>query len=104
MRALSGAPPLWRVLTSKLASVSAAVVPDGEKLSWDQAEVEQLSGQEKLKLREKPKGDICKLVRKFKSGSTGEPPEAGVTTEQLVGMFMQLYSLLKPAAERSQRP
>jgi hypothetical protein len=85
----------------KLVVISAAVVPDGEKLSWDREEVEQLSDQEKLKFREKPKGDTCKLVRKFKFSSTGNPPKSGVSTEQIIGMYMQLYSLLKPAAGRS---
>jgi hypothetical protein len=85
----------------RVVAVDTAVVPDGEKLAWDQAQVEGLSGQEKVKLREKPKGNICRLVRKFKSGSTGEPPEPGVNSEDLVGMFIQLYSMLKPAEIRS---
>jgi hypothetical protein len=86
----------------KLVVVTAALVPEAEKLSWDEADVEQLAGQEKLKLADKKFGRVCRLVRKFKYGSVGSPPTESVGSDEIIPMFMQLYSMLNPVAQRSE--
>lgn len=87
----------WR----KVVVVSAAVVPNAERLAWDTGEVSAQSATEKLKLAEKKGAQVCRLIRKFKFSAVNEQPAGVVEPKELVGMFMHLFTLLQPAEGRS---
>ncbi len=56
-----------------------------------------MAEQEKIKLKEKATGELCRLTRKFKSKSAAGVPEEPVPPELLVDMFMKLCAMLNPA-------
>ena len=85
----------------KLVVVSAAVVPNAERLAWDEGEVGARSTDEKLKLAEKKGAKVCRLVRKFKFSAVNQQPDGVASSDDIVGMFMELFKMLDPAGARS---
>lgn len=87
----------WR----KLAIVAASVVPNAEHLAWDEGQISARSAQEKLKLAEKGGAKVCRLVAKCKFKATNEEPEGAPPPEEIVAMFMRLFSMLEPTGAGS---
>jgi hypothetical protein len=85
----------------KLVHVSAAIVPNAENFEWDDAAVDARAAEEKLKMAEKKGCRVCRLVRKFKFSDVNKQPDGVVPAEEIVGMFMHLFSMLAPAEARS---
>ena len=85
----------------KLVLVTAALLPDAGKLAWDDGEVDAAATQEKIKLAEKKGTQVCRLVRKFKFASVGNAPEETISHEDILRMYMKLYSMLAPAGAGS---
>jgi Ca2+/Na+ antiporter len=83
----------WKMLTL----VTTSLIPPVEDFSVDAAKVDRMAEQEKVKLKEKTTGELCRLTRKFKSKSVAGVPEEFVPPELLVDMFMKLCTMLNPA-------
>lgn len=83
----------WKMLTL----VTAGLIPPDDDFSVDAAKVDRMAKREKVKLKEKNTGELCRLTRKFKSKSAAGVPEEPVPPELLVDMFMKLCTMLNPA-------
>jgi len=86
---------------NKMAAVSAALIPGAKDLEWDDAKIQERASQDKLKVAAKKGGQVCRLTRKWKFKTVNEEPNVGVAPNEIVGMFMQLYAMLRPAEQRS---
>nr|WP_321400768.1 hypothetical protein [uncultured Desulfobacter sp.] len=83
----------WKMLTL----VTTGLIPPGDDFNVDVAQVDRMAEQEKVKLKEKATGELCRLTRKIKSKSAAGVPEESVPPELLVDMFMKLCAMLNPA-------
>ena len=81
----------------KLILVTAAVVPNAEHLQWDAEGIGARATEEKLKLAEKKGAQVCRLVRKFKFAAPKQPEDVA-PPDEIIGMFMDLFAMLNPAA------
>ncbi|MGA1871507.1 MAG: hypothetical protein ACMUJM_23515 [bacterium] len=77
-------------------SVTAALVPAGNKLVWCDDKIGELDTQSTMKMAEKKGSRICKLTQCFKFKSVHDLPEEYVKPEEIVGMYIKLYSVLNP--------
>lgn len=84
----------WKMLTF----VTAGLVPDSSEFDLDDSLVSQMAEQEKMKLKEKKGGRICRLTRKIKSKSPYGVPDDPVPPDMVVDMFMKLCTMLNPAS------
>ncbi len=86
----------------KRVTVTAAISPDADALSWSPSQVDALARNEKVKLAEKKGAHVCRLVRRFKFSGIDTAPEDSPSPRSLVGMFMRLYKMLKDARAEPQ--
>jgi hypothetical protein len=86
---------------NKMAAVSASIIPDAKDAVWDDAKIQERASQDKVKVADKKDGRVCRLTRKWKFKTVNEEPNVGVAPNEIVGMFMQLYAMLRPAEQRS---
>jgi len=83
----------WR----KIAIVSATLIPDVSDTEWDEAKLTERARQDKLKVTEKKGAKVARLVRKWKFKSVNQEPDVAVAPNEVMGMLMQLYGMLKAA-------
>ncbi len=85
----------------KLMVISASLLPAGEGLEWDPARVNENAATQKLKFKKKKETGLCRVVEKFKFKAVNKIPEQTANPQQVIGMFMRLFSMMKPAATES---
>ncbi len=90
-----------KVKWKKLVFVTATLIPKTDELAWDSVKIEQLAQNEKVKQAEKKGAEVCRLVRKYKYKSEQNPPEETVKAAEVVGQYMELFSMLTPTKARS---
>jgi len=83
----------WKMLTL----VTAGLAPKSDDFAMDAAGVDRLAVSEKVKLKRKYGGQLCRLTRKFKSKSAMGVPEETVSPDLVLAMFMKLCAMLNPA-------
>lgn len=83
----------WKQLTI----VTGELYPSMNDFAFDEQSISAMQNTEKIKMKDKKGEPLCRLVRKFKNKSPGEPPEKTVAPEVVIEMFMTLCSMLKPA-------
>jgi hypothetical protein len=86
---------------NKMAAVSATIVPDAKDLEWNEAKLQERAAQDKLKVADKRQGKLCRLTRKWKFKTINEEPNVSVAPNEIMGMFLQLYAMLRPVEQRS---
>jgi len=84
----------WR----KTVIAVASLAPGQSEAAWDPTKLDRQPEQGKLRLADKKGAKVARLVKKWKFKCINFEPNDPVPVEELMGMFMQLYALLKPAA------
>jgi len=100
----------------------ARVLPDASEFAWDEAKVAGQPPERKLKLADKKGVRCCRVTRKFKFSSDDgrryvygmkgmkgglqlqsepNPLEDSVAPEEIFGLLMELFALLKPVEARN---
>lgn len=84
----------WKMITF----VTTGLVPDSTEFDVDEARIARMAEKEKMKLKEKKGGPICRLTRKIKSKAPMSVPEEPVPPDMVVDMFMKLCTMLNPSS------
>jgi hypothetical protein len=83
----------WKMITQ----VTAGIMPATEEFAVDETAVQQMANRQKVKLKEKAGGQVCRLQVKIKSKSATGVPEEAVSADVVLDMFMKLCTMLSPA-------
>ncbi len=84
----------------KLVLVTTSLAPAGSGLEWDEQKVESGAGGHKIKRGERKGNKSLELVGKFKYKAVNETPAEAPSREEVMGMFMRLYSMAAPSKEK----
>ncbi len=83
----------------KLVVVSATLVPGGKGLDFSREDAKIAEGMGKLKIKDKKDAKVLRLVKKYKFKSIMVEPKETAAHDDVLGMYMKLYSMMKPAQD-----
>ena len=87
----------WRQTTT----VQTSLVPGVDVFAWNEEGIGEISESEKMKLSEKKGANVCRLTRKFTFKSVHNTPEESIKSNDVIGMFFELYRMLNPVRKEA---